>query len=62
MSIDRLKSLIELSGGEGSTWDQRVGAFAITAGRSKATIYRWLTVGAPENALDAIEFRLHNGC
>ena len=54
MSKERLRDLIQDYPG---SWDDKVGLFACSVGRSKSTVYRWLTSGAPENVLDAIEFR-----
>ena len=55
MSIERLRALINQYPG---TWDEKVSRFAETNGRSRSSIYRWLSSGPPENIIDAIEYRM----
>jgi len=52
----RLRNLINL--GHGESWDDRVSRFAVEQGRSRSSVYRWLTSGPPLNVLDAIDYRL----
>ena len=56
LELDRLKTLISTCKGE--TWDDKVVRFAELNGRSRSSIYRWLTVGPPDNVLDAIAYRM----
>ena len=56
MNIKRLRELISLF--PGNSWDEQVCMFADYTGRSRSSLYRWLSDGAPENILDAIEYRL----
>lgn len=53
--MDRLRMLIDRS--PGNTWDEKVRWFADTNGRSRSSVYKWLTNGPPPNILDAIEYR-----
>jgi len=55
-NIFRLKSLIEKY--PGAKWDQKVRAFAEDNKRTRATVYLWLTKGAPDYMLDSAELRL----
>lgn len=56
MSVERLKVLICMSKGE--TWDDKVIRFAEETGRSRSSIYRWLSIGPPSLILDGLEYRL----
>jgi len=55
-NISRLKKLISMSAGK--SWDDKVCLFAVENGRSRSSIYRWITSGPPPNVLDAIDYRL----
>ena len=52
----RLKSMISVF--DGKKWDDKVAKFASFSCKSKSTVYRWLTSGAPPNVLDAIQYRM----
>lgn len=53
--IERLRALINQYHG---TWDERVTKFANDAGRTRSTVYRWLTDGPPDLILECMEYRL----
>ena len=56
MSIDRLRALINTMSGD--NWDSKVTRFADINGRSRSSVYRWLTKGPPSVVLEAIEYRM----
>lgn len=56
MSINRLRALINTVSGD--AWDDKVSKFAEINGRSRSSVYRWLTKGPPSIVLDAIEYRM----
>lgn len=55
-NITRLRAIISLFPGE--SWDDQVCELAEFAEKSRPTVYRWLSIGAPSDKLDAIEFNL----
>lgn len=59
MSKDRLREMISLQPGD--TWDKQVRAFAIANGRSRTSIYKWLSNGPPTLIIEVIEYRIKKG-